>query len=124
MNDNGGYGIYMGQYANGNNIYLNCFNNILNANDNGTNNHWDNGIKGNYWDDYTGLDTDNNGIGDSPYNITGSSSSQDNFPLIQCPLPLTGTGGGIPGFNLYFLLGILTMLSFLTIKKIKKSLNR
>ena len=34
---------------------------------------------GNYWDDYTGSDSDKNGIGDSPYRI---SSGADNYPLM------------------------------------------
>ena len=31
--------------------------------------------------------------GEIPYNITGSAGSQDNFPLMRCPLPLRRTGG-------------------------------
>jgi parallel beta-helix repeat protein len=30
---------------------------------------WDNGSAGNYWNDYNGTDTDNDGIGDTPYAI-------------------------------------------------------
>jgi len=63
------------------NIYHNNFvNNIQNAYDHGTN-AWDNGLEGNYWDDYNGEDNNGNGIGDTPYNITGGLN-QDNYPLM------------------------------------------
>ncbi|MDX1799112.1 MAG: right-handed parallel beta-helix repeat-containing protein, partial [Candidatus Lokiarchaeia archaeon] len=55
INFNYFYGGIELSYSNENNIYLNCFtNNTLNAVDmiTSTNNHWDNGIKGNYWSDY------------------------------------------------------------------------
>lgn len=35
---------------------------------------------GNYWDGYTGNDTNNDGIGDTPYRI---NSENDNYPLMQ-----------------------------------------
>ncbi len=64
-------------------IYNNTFiSNTLNAQDNGTNNQWDNGIIGNFWDDYTGNDLDSNGIGDTQYNISGLAKSVDRFPQI------------------------------------------
>jgi len=74
-----------------NTIYNNCFvanDHYGNAKDDGANNNWDNGSTGNYWDDYSGVDSDNNGIGDSSYNITGSAASSDSFPLMECPFPL------------------------------------
>ena len=46
-------------------IYQNEFINFLNAVDNG-NNIWNSTEAGNYWDNYTGNDTDGNGIGDTP----------------------------------------------------------
>jgi len=43
-------------------------------------NSWDNSIEGNYWDNYTGIDLNRDGIGDTPYVI--SNGNQDNFPLM------------------------------------------
>jgi len=43
-------------------------------------NIWDNGSTGNYWSDYTGNDTNLDGIGDTPYVI--DTNNQDNYPLM------------------------------------------
>ena len=42
---------------------------------------WDDGKEGNYWDDYTGADSDGDGIGDTPYVI--GENNQDNHPLMN-----------------------------------------
>jgi parallel beta-helix repeat protein len=107
VNKHSRYGIYFRDHCDNNNIYLNCFtNNTINARDSGWNNLWDNGMIGNYWSDYTGFDADNNGIGDEPYNITGSAGSQDNFPLMNCTISAQD-GGGIP-IELIILISVIS----------------
>ncbi|MCK4365555.1 MAG: right-handed parallel beta-helix repeat-containing protein [Thermoplasmatales archaeon] len=83
--DNKIYGIYPEHNDEVNMIYLNnIFNNPQNAYDDNTNIQWYNSITnaGNYWDDYTGVDNDGDGIGDTPYPILGGSN-QDNYPLMN-----------------------------------------
>lgn len=42
---------------------------------------WNDGVTGNYWSDYNGIDSDNDGIGDTPYVI--DENNQDNYPLLN-----------------------------------------
>jgi nitrous oxidase accessory protein len=42
---------------------------------------WESNGEGNYWSDYTGTDTDGDGIGDTPYYINEENS--DNYPLMN-----------------------------------------
>jgi hypothetical protein len=45
-------------------------------------NYWNSTYKeGNFWDDYTGLDENWDGIGDEPYNISGGNN-QDLYPIV------------------------------------------
>ncbi len=108
FNDFGGApGFYIGAGADtshGNSIFLNCFiNNNVNAFDDGVN-YWDNGLKGNYWSNYNGSDPDGNGIGNIPYIISGAAGSQDNFPLMNCPI---AQGGGFP-------IGLIILISVIS----------
>ncbi|MFX0043499.1 MAG: nitrous oxide reductase family maturation protein NosD [Candidatus Hodarchaeota archaeon] len=97
-------------------IYRNCFEkNQYNADDSGLNNKWDNGTIGNYWDDYEGEDANDDGIGDTPYYI--QTGSQDHFPLMKCPIPMEKDETVIPGYILFILLGMLSVVSIILINK-------
>ncbi|MCL2643793.1 MAG: right-handed parallel beta-helix repeat-containing protein [Candidatus Bathyarchaeota archaeon] len=54
-------------------------------------NTWDNGQTGNYWDTYTGIDTNGDGIGDTPYRIFENMT--DHYPLMK---PFISTNANIP----------------------------
>jgi parallel beta-helix repeat protein len=75
-------------------------NNTVQAQDYFGTHNWDNGYPegGNYWSDYTGIDTysgpnqdqpGSDGIGDTPYTIGGLT---DNYPLMENPLPVPYVG--------------------------------
>ncbi|TFG24466.1 MAG: hypothetical protein EU529_04195 [Promethearchaeota archaeon] len=84
INYNTDYGIVILQYLCEHNLlYNNSFiGNKVHAKNDGYNNDWDNGIIGNYWDDYIGKDPDDDGIGNTPYSsITGIIGGQDNYPI-------------------------------------------
>ncbi len=89
IQDNYNYGVSIinNSTANQENLfYYNIFENPLgiNANDSGSGNFWDNGIIGNYWHDYGGVDNNDDGIGDTPYIIPGSAIvSIDNKPIFS-----------------------------------------
>jgi len=92
---NNGYGIYLGYWSDNNIIYLNNFiDNTDNVYSEYSTNIWNSTEKitytykgstftnytGNYWDDYTGNDTNGDGIGDTPYSI---GLDKDNYPLME-----------------------------------------
>jgi len=77
------YGIYFINTAENrdNLIYYNYFvANGQHAYDIGINTKWDNGTIGNYWDDYTGIDLNGDGIGDAPHDF---GTGFDFFPIYR-----------------------------------------
>ncbi len=91
------YGIYIAYDSSNNTIYNNTFvNNHINAFDDDVMNFWDNGVIGNYWDDYFGVDANDDGFGDTPYNIEGRAGSVDNFPIWD-------DGPEVPTYNYWIL---------------------
>jgi parallel beta-helix repeat protein len=79
---NNGYGITLANSSE-NLIYNNNFvNNTqhVHIETSGYANFWDDGVEGNYWSDYNGTDSDNDGVGDKPYEI--DENNADRFPLM------------------------------------------
>lgn len=81
------YGVNLQSTNNTNNVFY--YNNFI---DNGNNargendNKWDNGWKGNYWDDYEEKHPDANkklrGVWDTPYDLAGKDN-RDRYPLVK-----------------------------------------
>jgi len=111
IKDNINLGIHLDDPSDINNkFYKNSFiSNGIHAYDNGTTTSWSNLVVGNYWDDYTGEDLDNNHIGDIPYEISGSAIANDSLPIYDHGVPIitinsptsSTYGTSAPQFNIY-----------------------
>ncbi|GAH27476.1 unnamed protein product, partial [marine sediment metagenome] len=78
----GNQGIFIDLNANDNLFYNNTFkSNNIHVIDFSSQSKWNNSEIGNYWDNYTGLDYDDDGIGDIPYIINASLPVQDFLPI-------------------------------------------
>ena len=81
---NNGVGIFIFNYAKNNIFYHNnVVSNTQQVSSDVSQNVWDNGYAsgGNYWSDYTGIDANADGLGDTPYVI--NSVNKDNFPFMN-----------------------------------------
>jgi len=85
IHDNTDMGIYIGVNSN-NSLFFENFliGNGKHAADFGTNNNWDNGLIGNYWDNYTGPDNNDDGIGDIPHDF---GTGIDYLPIAEDGAP-------------------------------------
>jgi len=83
IKDNVNYGVQLYDPSDINNkFYKNSFiSNGIHAYDNGTTTSWNNTMIGNYWDNYTGLDANDDLIGDISHNIPGTANSNDSLPI-------------------------------------------
>jgi len=84
ITNNTNYGVYLYRFNNNNKIYHNNFINKYqaSASPDSLNNLWDDGYPsgGNYWSNYTGVDANMDGIGDSSYQI--DLNNIDHYPLM------------------------------------------
>ncbi|MCK4731542.1 MAG: right-handed parallel beta-helix repeat-containing protein [Methanophagales archaeon] len=102
------YGIYLCEYSSNNVICLNNFINNSNVYSGGSTNSWNStspitytykgntytNYLGNYWNDYTDTDADNDGIWDNPYSI---DSDKDYHPFV---VPFENYSAPYPVHNL------------------------
>ncbi len=104
--DTNGTGIYFESDSGQNIITDNLFyTNLLHADDNGHDNEWYLENLGNFWDNYTGVDSNNDGIGELPMNITGNAGSSDLYPIFDETIPTIedATAANITGKLSYML---------------------
>jgi parallel beta-helix repeat protein len=111
VGEHSGYGVSLSgrdYHAENNTFYRNVFvNNSYNVRVEAPYyvNYWDNGEEGNYWDDYTGIDNDGDGIGDSLHVLY--ENNQDNYPLME--------PAAIPEFPSWIILPLFLMTALFAV---------
>jgi parallel beta-helix repeat protein len=109
ITDNDNFGVSIVGDSIENAVYHNNFinNGYQHASSEDTN-AWDDGAQGNYWDNYTGVDSNGNGIGDTSYVI--DANNQDRYPLMA-------TVPEFPSFLFLALFFIATLLAVIVCKR-------
>ncbi|MFX0180918.1 MAG: NosD domain-containing protein [Candidatus Hodarchaeota archaeon] len=110
IKDNSNVGVQLDDPSDVNNkFYRNSFiSNGIHVFDNGTATFWNNTMVGNYWDNYTGVDLNNDHIGDTPFNISGPANANDSLPIVDHGAPIieinsptpSEYGANAPQFNI------------------------
>jgi parallel beta-helix repeat protein len=120
-------GIYLGSSSN-NRIYRNNFiDNFVDVNDPSWNypqntpstTTWDDGKEGNYWRKYNGIDSDGDGIGDTPYivMVNNETAYADYYPLVE-QVPV------IPEFPSWTILPLVLTVTLFSVVVKKKAIAR
>jgi parallel beta-helix repeat protein len=94
IKDNIIYGVYILNLGCENNLFSYNFfiGNGRNAYDDGWYNYWNSSTIGNYWDNYTGIDTNDDGIGDTPFCLhpewLPGWAINDSLPIYDVSVPV------------------------------------